>query len=101
MAEAVIANPGGRKSMAELCAAAGASVRTMQRLFQLEVGSDFESWRQQVRLMKGVELLVAGYSVKATSFALSYSQPTAFVTMFRAVLGRTPGVWIRTARNLQ
>lgn len=91
----VIANPAERRSLAEMSESVGASVRTIQRIFRREVGSDFEFWRRQARLMKAVELLVSGRSVKETSFALGYRQPTAFVEMFRGVLGATQGLGFR------
>ena len=95
IADAVLGKPAERQSLAELCDSAGASVRTVQRLFRREVGSDFEFWRRQARLMKAVEMLVSGCSVKETSFALGYRQPSAFVEMFRGVLGATPKAWIQ------
>jgi AraC-like DNA-binding protein len=100
IADQVIGNPAGRQPLAAMCGAAGASVRTIQRIFRREVGSDFEFWRRQVRLMKAVELLVSGRSVKETSAALGYRQPTAFVEMFRGVLGTTPGAWIHALQRL-
>lgn len=100
IAEAVMKNPAERRSLATLCESAGTSVRTIQRVFRREAGSDFEFWRRQVRLMKAVELLVAGHSVKETSFALGYRQPTAFVEMFRGILGTTPGAWIQALQRL-
>jgi AraC-like DNA-binding protein/mannose-6-phosphate isomerase-like protein (cupin superfamily) len=100
IADTVIGNPAERQSLAAMCASAGASVRTIQRVFRREVGSDFESWRRQVRLVKAVELLVSGRSVKEASFALGYRQPTAFVEMFRGVLGATPGAWIQALQRL-
>jgi AraC-like DNA-binding protein len=99
IADAVINNPGERRSLAILCYSVGVSVRTIQRVFQREVGSDFEFWRRQVRLMKAVELLVSGRSVKEAGFALGYRQPTAFVEMFRGILGTTPGAWIRALQR--
>jgi AraC-like DNA-binding protein len=93
VADKVIGNPGNRQSMASMCDWVGVSVRTIQRVFRREVGSDFEFWRRQVRLMKAVELLVSGCSVKEVSFALGYRQPTAFVEMFRGILGTTPRAW--------
>jgi transcriptional regulator GlxA family with amidase domain len=88
-------HPGERQSFAALCDSAGASVRTMQRVFRRETGTDFEFWRRQVRLMKAIELLVSGESVKEVACALGYRQPTAFVEMFRGILGTTPGAWIK------
>ena len=100
IADAIVRDPAERQTLARLCHAAGASVRTIERVFRREVGSDFEFWRRQVRLMKAVELLISGRSVKETSFALGYRQPTAFVEMFRGVLGVTPGAWIQGVKRL-
>ena len=93
-------NPSERRSLAMMCETVGTSVRTMQRVFRREVGSDFEFWRRQVRLMRAVELLVSGQSVKEAGFALGYRQPTAFVEMFRGILGTTPGAWIQALQRL-
>ena len=100
LADQLMDNLDQRPSLARMCSSVGASVRTIERLFRREVGSDFEFWRRQVRLMKAVELLVSGHSVKATAAALGYRQPSAFVSMFRAVLGATPRRWIRTLERL-
>ncbi len=99
VARAVLAQPGAPRPLAALCAQAGVSVRTIQRFFRKEVGIDFESWRRQVRLMKAIELLIAGSSVKQTAFEVGYQQPSAFVEMFRNVFGTTPKVWTRSLRN--
>lgn len=101
IADAVMKNPAERRSLAMLCSSVGTSVRTIQRVFRREVGSDFEFWRRQVRLMKAVELLVSGRSVKEVGFALGYRQPSAFVAMFRGILGTTPGAWIHSLQFFQ
>jgi AraC-like DNA-binding protein/mannose-6-phosphate isomerase-like protein (cupin superfamily) len=94
LAESVLAQPGASRPLAVLCGQIGLSVRTLQRLFQKELGMDFDSWRRQVRLMKAVELLIAGSSVKQTAFDVGYRQPSAFVEMFRTTFGETPKAWI-------
>jgi AraC-like DNA-binding protein len=94
VAQAVLANPAGSKTLAALCADAGVSVRTIERAFQQDTGAGFASWRRQVRLMKAVELLVSGCSVKEVSFGVGYRQSSAFVEMFRRSLGVTPKAWI-------
>jgi len=99
VAQRVIADPAGREPLAAMCESVGASVRTMQRIFRRELGSNFEYWRRQARLMKAVELLVSGRSVKESAFALGYRQPSAFVDMFRGILGATPGMWVRELRR--
>lgn len=93
MAEAFIANQAAAPSLDGLCRKVGVSVRTIQRTFRREVGTSFEFWRRQVRLMKGMELLVEGGSVKAVAAAVGYQQPSAFVELFRQTLGMTPKAW--------
>lgn len=84
-----------RVTLQELCEEGAIGVRTVERIFRNEVGMDFETWRRQVRLMKGIELLVSGAAVKEAAFAVGYRQPSAFVTMFKQTLGATPKAWLR------
>jgi len=93
VAQALIADQADHPSLHSLCARAGASVRTIERVFRSEVGADFATWRRQARLMKAVELLAGGSSVKQAAFAIGYRQPSAFVEMFRRTFGATPKVW--------
>lgn len=94
VARRVFAEPAARSSLGDLCQSAGVSVRTLQRIFQREVGLDFETWRRQVRLMRAVELLVEGRSVKETAFMVGYQQPGAFLALFKATFAMTPKAWI-------
>jgi methylphosphotriester-DNA--protein-cysteine methyltransferase len=66
----------------------------MQRLFMHEVGVDFQTWRRQARLVGAIESLVCGASVKSVALELGYRQPSAFVAMFRRVMGATPKSWV-------
>ena len=96
---AVMANRDGDASFQTLCNKAGASVRTIERIFHREVGLSFESWRRQFRLMKAIELLVAGSAVKEVAFQIGYRQPSAFVEMFRRTLGTTPKSWVSALKK--
>jgi AraC-like DNA-binding protein len=100
VAEAVLTNPAQSKPLAALCAGVGVSVRTIERAFRKDVGTDFESWRRQARLVKAVELLVAGRSIKEVAFAIGYRQSSAFVEMFRRTFGATPKAWISALEKL-
>ena len=99
LAQIVLTRPGRSQTLAALCAQMGLGVRTVQRLFQRELGMDFDSWRRQVRLMKAVELLLSGNSVKQTAFEVGYRQPSAFVEMFRATFGDTPKAWVTALQS--
>jgi AraC-like DNA-binding protein len=94
VAQSTLADPASRRCIQELCISAGIGIRTLQRVFRKEVGMDFESWRRQVRLMKSIELLVAGRSVKEVAYAVGYREPGPFVALFRAAFGVTPKAWV-------
>jgi transcriptional regulator GlxA family with amidase domain len=100
VAQAVLTDPAQSRPLAALCADVGVSVRTIERAFRKDVGIDFESWRRQVRLMKAVELLVSGCSIKEVAFAIGYRQASAFVEMFRRTFGTTPKAWISALDKL-
>jgi AraC-like DNA-binding protein len=93
VAHATMADLAGRRSLSELCTEAGASVRTIERAFLRDVGTSFELWRRQARLMKAVELLAAGHSVKEIAYDVGYRRASAFVEMFRHTMGTTPKKW--------
>ena len=94
VAQAFIAKLVDTPSLDVLCRQVGVSVRTLQRAFRKEVGTSFEVWRRQVRLMKGIELLVTGHSVKTVAAEVGYRQPSAFVELFRETFGMTPRRWV-------
>jgi len=93
VAQDLIANQADDPSLHSLCLRAGASARTIERIFRREVGVDFSTWRRQARLVKAVELMAGGSSVKQAAFDVGYRQPSAFVEMFRQTLGLTPKAW--------
>jgi AraC-like DNA-binding protein/quercetin dioxygenase-like cupin family protein len=99
VAEASISNYRGCPPLPSLCRKAGVSVRTVERAFQREVGLTFELWRRQARLLKAIELLVGGASVKEVSFEVGYEGPSTFVEMFRKTMGTTPGAWKAASRT--
>jgi AraC-like DNA-binding protein len=98
LAEMVLADTRRVEKLTAKCALAGMSVRTMQRIFIRDVGTDFETWRRQARLSKAVELLVAGKSVKDVAQAVGYGHSSTFVSMFRRGLGVTPTAWLERYR---
>jgi AraC-like DNA-binding protein len=100
VARVVLDDPSVRFSLAGLCSDAGLSVRTLQRVFRREVGINFEAWRRQVRLMKAVQFLVSGRTVKETAYAVGYEEPSAFVALFRATFGATPKAWISSIERI-
>ena len=57
IATALYADPSDRRSLTHFSKSSGASKRTLERLFQEDVGMTFGKWRQQLRLMQAMRLL--------------------------------------------
>jgi len=94
VAQAYIAKQVEAPLLHALCKDAGVSVRTIERIFRKDVGMSFEVWRRQARLMKAMELLVKGNSLKQIASRVGYRQTSALVELFRQTLGTTPKAWI-------
>lgn len=74
----------------DLARSAGASLRTIERLFLAETGMTFGRWRQQARLLHALTLLAEGASVTAVALDVGYASTSAFIAMFKSSLGTTP-----------
>jgi AraC-like DNA-binding protein len=91
VAQMLTADPGDRRSLDELCKIAGASKRTIERVFCSETKLTFGKWRQQLSLLHGLRLLAAGTKVSSAAVDAGYGSASAFISMFRRALGTTPG----------
>src|SRR3989442_8119355 len=88
--KALLADPGDQRDLERLCEDCGASKRTIQRVFLEETKMNFGKWRQQLRLLHGLQLLASGVKVTAAGLEAGYSSPSAVLSMFREQLGATP-----------
>jgi AraC-like DNA-binding protein len=92
------ADPGSTRTLRDWAREAGASSRTLARLFVKETGLTFADWRQQARLLAALALLAAGQPVTRIALTLGYDSPSAFAAMFRRALGAPPSRYLaRTA----
>jgi AraC-like DNA-binding protein len=82
--------PGSTDSLKALARQAGASKRTIERLFRRETGVSFQQWRQRLRIIQALRLLASGESVTNVALDVGYSSTSAFIAMFRRELGTTP-----------
>jgi AraC-like DNA-binding protein len=55
--------PGSPRSLASACKKAGASKRTIERLFLQQTNLSLGKWRQQLRLMRSLKLISAGENI--------------------------------------
>ncbi len=75
---------------------AGASRRTLARLFRQETGLGFAEWRARLRAVDGLARLSDGVSVAEAAASVGYASASAFSAMIRRTLGDPPR---RLARN--
>jgi AraC-like DNA-binding protein len=101
LADSVRDDPGDRRRLSDWARTAGASERTLERLFHSEVGMTFGAWRQQARLLRGLELLAAGESVTSVALQVGFETPSAFIAMFRRAMGTTPARYFRARTTPQ
>ena len=97
--DSLMAEPGDNRDLTEWGRHAGASARTMARLFRRETGMTFAGWRRRLRLLAAVSRLGTGDSVTTVAYDLGYHSPSAFVAMFRRALGASPGRYLQVKRG--
>lgn len=90
LADAVLADPARRHSLAGWARVTAASPRTLERIFVAETGLSVAAWQRRARLLAAVDLLGQGRSVTTVALDLGYDSPSAFIAMFRRTLGVTP-----------
>lgn len=88
--EALLREPGREETLEQWSDIAGASSRTLARLFTSETGMSFVDWRQQARLSAALVQLAEGARVASVARTLGYGSVSAFTAMFRKALGKTP-----------
>lgn len=90
IADALRADPADRSTVAQWGRRVAMSERTLARLVHQELGMSFGRWRQQMHIIQALQRLSAGVSVQRTAEDLGYESVSAFITMFRKTLGKTP-----------
>ena len=78
---------------------AGASRRTLARIFRSETGLGFAEWRARLRAIDGLARLSEGASVAETAKSVGYASPSAFSAMIHRTLGSPPRRLTKTSGN--
>lgn len=90
IADALMENPADRRTVGEWGEAMALGERTLMRLVVTETGMTFSRWRQQLHIIIALQRLSAGDSVQSVSEVLGYDSVSAFITMFKKALGKSP-----------
>lgn len=89
-------NPGSRRTLAQWAAILAMSERNLARLVVRETGLSYRRWRQQFQIIQALRLLITGQKVQHVAQMLGYDSTTAFITMFKKMLGMTPGRYLES-----
>ena len=94
VADALIAEPANRATISHWARHVVMSERSLVRLVQRETGMTFGAWRQQFQIMLALERLAESVPVQTVALELGYESASAFITMFKKVLGQPPGKYL-------
>jgi AraC-like DNA-binding protein len=95
VARALLERPDADGGLDDWADRAGASRRTLARLFRNETGFSFNEWRSRLRAIDGLARLSSGDPVGAVASAVGYASPSAFSAMVRRSFGEPPRRMVR------
>lgn len=95
--EALTADPADRRDLDGFASVAGASVRTLARLFRAETGMSFQQWRRQLRMTEALARIAQGVPPGKVAAAVGYASVPAFGAAFRQTFGITPASGVTLA----
>lgn len=90
LCQAVLDDPTRHATLDAWARDAGASPRTVARLFRQELGTTFVQWRQQVLLAKALSLAAHKLPMSHIAAELGYASASAFTAMVRRSVGTPP-----------
>lgn len=97
--EALMVEPGDTRTVAQWAATVHTTERTLMRRAQSELGMPLAQWRQRLRVVKAMPLLLAGETVENIAHDLGYASASAFIAMFRGLAGVTPDEYRRNGAH--
>ncbi len=96
---ALRADPSDDRSLSALAHAFNMSERTLIRRCQQTLGMSLTEWRQRLRLVSALPRLQMGHSVESVALDVGYSTSSAFIVMFRRLMGTSPRRFIDQSRG--
>ena len=91
--QALLDNPGDAATAAEWADRLAMGDKTFHRRFRQSTGMTFGKWRQQMRLMSSLTLLMQGIPITQVALAIGYESHSAYTTAFSKQFGQPPSVF--------
>jgi AraC-like DNA-binding protein len=101
IADTLTNRPADRTSLSGWADRMAISERSLSRLIERETGLTFGRWRQQIHILIALRELSAGALVQQVASTLGYDSTTAFITMFKKALGKSPGKYFQDRLGAQ
>lgn len=60
-----------------------------------ELGMPLTEWKQKLKVLKAMNRLESGDSVEVIALELGYSSSSAFIAMFKRIMGVTPKEYVK------
>ncbi|MFI1676748.1 AraC family transcriptional regulator [Streptomyces sp. NPDC020607] len=90
VARELAAHPADGRALSVWGLWAGASARTLARLFVTETGLSFGQWRRRLRMRAAMRFLSEGLPLEAVARRVGYASASSFAAAFHEVTGLTP-----------
>ena len=90
MSDQLISQPYSRKTLPQWAQQFALTERTLARLIKKETGMTFGKWRTQLHIIIALQALSNQQSVQQVSELLGYESVSAFITMFKKVMKKSP-----------
>jgi AraC-like DNA-binding protein len=94
-------DPGDDRTVCDWAKGYNVTERTLTRMCQRELGMPLGEWRQRLRFLRALSALETSRDIKEIAFDLGYSNPSAFIVMFRKLSGKTPQQYRANLSNLR
>lgn len=94
ISQQLINQPNNRKTLPQWAEQFALTERTLARLIKKETGMTFGKWRMQLHIIMSLQALSDNQSVQQVSELLGYESVSAFITMFKKVMEKSPMKYI-------
>ncbi len=91
--EGLLKNPGDDATALEWAKRVAVGEKTFHRHFVQLTGMTFGKWRQQLRLMSSITLLIQGVPITQVALASGYNSHSAYTTAFSKQFGQPPSAF--------
>ncbi len=90
----LVVAPADTRGVEEWAKSLSVSEKTFQRHFIKQTGMTFGQWKQRLRLLSSITLLLAGNSIINTALESGYGSHSAYSTAFKKLFGVSPSHFI-------